>query len=46
MPLQPNVKTPPNVKRVEEIKAMAVDYEAVAAKIKEVDKSLKELLGL
>ncbi len=46
MPLHPNVKAPPNVKRIEEIQAMEVDYEAVAAKIKEVDQTLKELLGL
>jgi iron(III) transport system substrate-binding protein len=46
MPLQPNVKTPPNVKPVEAIKAMDVDYAKVADRIKDVDKTLKELLGL
>lgn len=46
MPLHPNVKTPPNVKSVEAIKAMEVDYAKVADRIKDVDKTLKELLGL
>ncbi|MBI4530318.1 MAG: extracellular solute-binding protein [Candidatus Latescibacteria bacterium] len=46
MPLHPNVPTPPNVKLVPSIRAMDVDYRRVADKIKEVDKILKELLGL
>jgi iron(III) transport system substrate-binding protein len=46
MPLHPDVPTPPNVKPVGAIKAMDVDYAKVADQIKEVDKTLKELLGL
>jgi iron(III) transport system substrate-binding protein len=46
MPLHPHVPTPPNVKPVGAIKAMDVDYAKVADQIKEVDKTLKELLGL
>jgi iron(III) transport system substrate-binding protein len=33
MPLRPGVSVPPGVKRVEEIKAMAVDYEKLGARI-------------
>ncbi len=33
MPLRPGVPVPPGVKRVEEIKAMAVDYEKLAARM-------------
>jgi iron(III) transport system substrate-binding protein len=45
MPLQPKVATPAGVTPVSSIKAMDVEYARVAAKIKEVDKILKELLG-
>lgn len=33
MPLRPGVPVPPDVKRVEEIKAMAVDYEKLGARL-------------
>jgi iron(III) transport system substrate-binding protein len=46
MPLHPNVPTPPNVRLVSSIKAMGVDYAQVAARIKEVDRILKDILGL
>jgi len=36
MPLRPDVPVPPGVKRVEEIKAMAVDYEKLGARLEEL----------
>jgi iron(III) transport system substrate-binding protein len=36
MPLRPGVPVPPSVKRVEEIKAMPVDYEKLGARLKEL----------
>lgn len=36
MPLRPGVPVPPGVKRVEEIKALAVDYEKLAARLEEL----------
>lgn len=36
MPLRPGVPVPPGVKRVEEIKAMAVDYEQLGARLEEL----------
>ncbi len=36
MPLRPGVPVPPGVKRVEEIKAMAVDYEKLGARLEEL----------
>lgn len=46
MPLHSNVPTPANVKGVSEVKAMELDYVQVAARIKEVDRMLRDLLGL
>ena len=36
MPLRPGVPVPPGVRRVEEIKAMAVDYEKLGARLEEL----------
>jgi iron(III) transport system substrate-binding protein len=36
MPLRPGVSVPANVKRVEEIKAMPVDYEKIGARLEEL----------
>jgi iron(III) transport system substrate-binding protein len=36
MPLRPGVTVPPGVKRVEEIKTMAVDYEKLGARLEEL----------
>ena len=36
MPLRPGVPVPPGVKRVEEIKAMAVDYEKLGARLEDL----------
>jgi iron(III) transport system substrate-binding protein len=36
MPLRPGVPVPPGVKRVEEIKAMAMDYEKLGARLEEL----------
>jgi iron(III) transport system substrate-binding protein len=36
MPLRPGVPVPPGVKRVEEIKAMPVDYEKLGARLQEL----------
>ena len=36
MPLRPGVPVPPDVKRVEEIKAMPVDYERLGARLEEL----------
>jgi iron(III) transport system substrate-binding protein len=36
MPLRPGVPVPPDVKRVEEIKAMAVDYQKLGARLEEL----------
>lgn len=36
MPLRPGVPVPPGVKRVEEIKTMAVDYEKLGARLEEL----------
>lgn len=36
MPLRPGVPVPPGVKRVEEIKPMAVDYETLGARLEEL----------
>jgi len=46
MPLHPGVPTPANVRPVSSIKAMAVDYTQVAARIHQVDRILRELLDL
>jgi iron(III) transport system substrate-binding protein len=46
MPLHPGVVTPAGVTPAASIKAMDVDFAQVAARIKEVDQILKELLGL
>jgi len=46
MPLHANVVTPANVKTVSEVKAMELNYVRVSERIKEVDKILRDLLGL
>jgi iron(III) transport system substrate-binding protein len=46
MPLHPNVPVPDNVKPVSAIKPMDVDYIRVAERIKDVDKILRDLMGL
>lgn len=46
MPLHAGVPTPPNVKPVGEIKAMAVDYGAVAAAMDRIQPWLREWTGL
>lgn len=38
MPLRPGVSVPPGVKRVEEIKAMAVDYEKLAGRLEQLSR--------
>lgn len=43
MPLRPGVPVPPNVKRVEDIKTMSVDYEKLGAQLEELSRGfLKE----
>jgi iron(III) transport system substrate-binding protein len=46
MPLHSNVPTPANVKSVSAVNAMDIDYVKVADRIKDVDKILREILGL
>jgi len=45
IPLHPGVQTPPDVKKIEEIRSMKVDYEAVAKKLQEIQSYLKEWVG-
>ncbi|HHT9124599.1 MAG TPA: extracellular solute-binding protein [Candidatus Brocadiia bacterium] len=45
IPLHEGVGTPPDVKRIEEIKTMKVDYESVAKKMQEIQPYLKDWAG-
>jgi iron(III) transport system substrate-binding protein len=45
IPLHEGVETPKDLKRIEEIKAMKVDYRAVAKKLQEIQPFLKEWVG-
>ncbi len=42
IPLHKGVETPPDVKKIEDIKTMAVDYEEVAKKLQEIQPYLKD----
>lgn len=46
IPLHPGVKTPPELKRIESIKVMKVNYAIVARKMMEIQPFLKRWLGL
>jgi len=46
IPLHPGVKTPPELKRIESIKVMKVNYAAVAKKMMEIQPFLKRWMGL
>jgi iron(III) transport system substrate-binding protein len=46
LPLHPGVATPPNVKAIDKLKFLEVDYGRVAAQVQEVDRKLQSLLGL
>ncbi|OQY29277.1 MAG: iron ABC transporter substrate-binding protein [Candidatus Cloacimonetes bacterium 4572_55] len=45
IPLHEGVETPPDVKKIEDIKTMEVDYEKVAEKLLEIQKYLKKWAG-
>lgn len=45
IPLHEGVETPSDVRKIEEIKAMDVDFEAVAKKLQEIQPYLKEWAG-
>ncbi len=45
IPLHRGVETPHDVKKIEEIKAMRINYEAVARKLQEIQPYLKEWAG-
>jgi iron(III) transport system substrate-binding protein len=45
IPLHKDVETPPDVRKIEEIKAMRVDFEAAAKKLQEIQPYLKEWTG-
>ncbi len=45
IPLHEGVETPPDVKKIEDIKTMEVDYEKVAEKLLEIQPYLKEWAG-
>ncbi|ACB96123.1 extracellular solute-binding protein [Beijerinckia indica] len=46
IPLHPNVATPPQLKPIESIKVMKVDYAAIAAKLQSIQSFLKSWAGL
>jgi iron(III) transport system substrate-binding protein len=46
MPLRPGVPTPPGVRRVDEIKAMQVDYARVAETMEQIQPWLRQWVGL
>jgi iron(III) transport system substrate-binding protein len=46
LPLHPAVETPPNVKAIDSLRFFEVDYEQVAARVRDVDRRLQVLLGL
>jgi hypothetical protein len=43
--LNEGVETPADVKKIEDIKTMHIDYEAVAKKLQEIQEYLKEWSG-
>ncbi len=45
IPLHPGIPTPKDVKRIEEIRPMKVDYETVAQKLQEIQSYLKDWVG-
>ncbi len=45
IPLHKGVETPHDVKKIEEIKAMRINYEAAARKLQEIQPYLKEWAG-
>jgi iron(III) transport system substrate-binding protein len=45
IPLHPGVETPPDVRRLETLKVMAVDYAAVATKMQAIQPWLKDWVG-
>lgn len=45
IPLHPDVKTPPDVPKIENIKVMETDYAKVAEKLQEIQNYLKEWAG-
>ncbi len=45
IPLHPGIRTPNDVKRIEEIRPMKVDYETVAKKLQEIQSYLKDWVG-
>jgi len=45
IPLHPGIQTPNDVKRIEEIRPMKVDYETVAKKLQEIQSYLKDWAG-
>jgi iron(III) transport system substrate-binding protein len=45
IPLNEGVETPADVKKIEDIKTMHIDYEAVAKKLQEIQEYLKEWSG-
>ena len=45
IPLHPGVETPPNVRRLESLKVMNVDYSQVAAKMQAIQPRLKDWVG-
>ena len=46
MPLRPGISTPPNVKRVSDIRAMKVDYAKVAETMERIQPWLRQWVGL
>jgi iron(III) transport system substrate-binding protein len=45
IPLHPGVETPPDVRRLETLRAMKVDYAQVAAKMQTIQPLLKDWVG-
>ncbi|MBI1884092.1 MAG: extracellular solute-binding protein [Chlamydiae bacterium] len=45
IPLHPGVKTPLDVRKIEEIKTMKINYEEVAKKLQEIQEYLKDWVG-
>jgi iron(III) transport system substrate-binding protein len=45
IPLHAGVETPPQVKRIEDLKSMKIDYAQVARKMQEIQPFLKEWAG-
>jgi iron(III) transport system substrate-binding protein len=45
IPLHQNVETPPDVPRIEHIRAMQIDYAQLAQKLQEIQPYLKQWMG-